>query len=142
MLANQVAVNILLDVVVTLDGAGADDGAATPGGAPITILVDRVQVRHSMNTEDHSAGQQRGTWHRLTKQDDEVVFEMKLPTVSTAGVLNLVKNNDLLRFTISAGAGNNITGDGLIADVERDYAGPSTLRLTLKRYGPDLWAWT
>ena len=134
------AVNILLDCTCSMTFSATDQGGGETFGGAVSFLADRITVQENINSADHSTSQDRVENHRLTKVGWEMTVETKLypqtpPTTFT--LLSSLRGNDLGFLTVtSTGAG--YSGPGLIIGLEVDYAGPSTLKFTLRSHGQAL----
>lgn len=144
MSALSSAINLLQDTVVSLCIPGDGDTGLKPSawGTPVTVLVDKVSVKDSIVTADHSAGQSGTPINRANKFDFEVTIDFKLfgKPASGNGITYTCRSGKQIRILINATqAATAILGEaveGIITEAGREYAGPSTLRVTIKPYGP------
>jgi len=133
----QSALSLLIDCACSMRFSAFDAGGGETYGTAVSFKADKVAVKKSISTADHSTGQDAWENHRITKYGYEVTVETKLyaqtpPTTYT--LLNGLQSNDLGWITVtSTGAG--FTARGVITSVEADYAGPSTLRFSLIAHG-------
>lgn len=126
-------VNILLDCTCTAKFVAVDAGGGEDfSGAATTFKMDKVSLKVTKTSADHSTAQDDVEFHRKTKNSWEVSCETKL---ANATLLAALKSNELARFTVTALTGLGFTVDALITDFEPEYAGPSTLKFTLKPRG-------
>jgi hypothetical protein len=142
-MAAGVAINILLDAVVTIQGTtGGDDGnpTRTLAATPITIEVNKVTVRNGRETSDHGTAQRAAQMHRTTKQPQEMTIETVLDKLAAAPLLGLLNSTAgvVVVVTITA-VGCSIDGAvAIVTSFDFDYDAPSTLRIELRQYGT-LW---
>lgn len=131
------AVNILLDCVCAMTFSASDLGGGETYSGSVSFKADKITVKETMSTSDHSTAQDRITNNRINKVDWDITVETKLypqTAPSTFSLLDALRSNDLGKLVvISTGAG--VTGEGIIGDVSVDYAGPSTLKFSLKAHG-------
>jgi hypothetical protein len=134
------ALNVLRDAVFTVIPGGADDGTWT-GTTAVTVLVDTVTVSQNSTLEDHSTAQNATPLNRITKIDWEVTIETKMSRTGSTGLENVLQANELVGFT-AIQAGTTVLDvsapKGIVSNVELNYAGPNTIRCTIKPYGDPL----
>ena len=126
-------VSLLLDCTISATFAAADAGGGETFANSTTFKVDKVGLKFNRSSADHSTGQDRVEFHRLTKEGWEATFETKL---ANATLLDRLYDNDLMKFTVSAATGIGFSNaEGLITGIEPEYAGPSTLKFSVKCRG-------
>lgn len=114
--------NILRDVVFTIEGGGLDDGTFSASGTPITVLLNNAEFSIAPATSDHRNGQQLLSKNRVDKKDMTIRVATMLKhanlrsdiaTVGSAGsVLTLYPGGvDDLIF----GTGGTLAADGTVA---------------------------
>jgi hypothetical protein len=134
------ALNVLRDCVFSIIPGGADDGQFDTQSA-VTILVDTVSVSQTNTLEDHSTAQSATPLNRITKIDWEVTVETKLSRTGSTGLENVLRLNELVGFTAIQTSSTAIDVQcpaGIVGNIELNYAGPNTIRFTLKPYGQPL----
>lgn len=132
----DVAVNLLLDCVVSITPGGADDGAITVG-SPITVLCDEVEITPETQTEEHSTGQQAVSWERTRKDTFSIEIRTKL-LGSHSALLAALDANRLFRVTVTTGAAVGFVADCILKGKPRTYGIPSMLRISFGPYGTAL----
>lgn len=142
MTGNNPAINILSDVVVTIQGTtGGDNGnpSRTLAGSPLTFKADKITVDSSFSTADHSTAQSGAEFHRITKKPQSIKVETKLEKATGAALMALLSSTAgaVVSFTITATGATMTSCIGLVADLQWEYAGPSTLSFGLKQYGTE-----
>lgn len=134
------AVNLLLDCVCSIKFSSTDSGGGESFGTALSFKADTVTVQETTQTSDHSTAQDRVENHRVTKTGWTITVETKLypqTAPSTYSLLSSLRSNDLAQMIVtSTGAG--VTGSGVLTDIAVNYAGPSTLKFTLKSHGTPL----
>lgn len=134
------AVNILLDCVCSMTFSATDAGGGETYSGSVSFKADKVTVNESTSTADHSTAQDRVENHRVNKTGWEVTVETMLypqTAPSTFSLLTSLRANDLGKLIVTC-TGAGVTAQGVITGVEVDYAGPSTLRFSLKAHGTAL----
>jgi len=134
------AVNILLDCICSMQFSATDQGGGENYSNTVSFKADKVSVKETATTSDHSTAQDRVENHRIGKFGWEITVETKLyPQIgsSTYSLLNGLRGNDLGKLTVTC-TGAGVIGSGVITDVSVDYAGPSTLKFALKAHGAAL----
>jgi hypothetical protein len=132
--------NVLRDAVFSVIPGGADDGTFT-GSTPLVIKVDTVTISQNSTLEDHSTAQDATPLNRITKIDWEVTVETKMSRAGATGVENTIAVNELIGFEAIQAGSTTLDLEcpkGIVSSVEFAYAGPNTLRFTLKPYGDPL----
>jgi hypothetical protein len=123
--------------------SAVDQGGGETYGGAISFKADKVSPKKSIATSDHSTAQDQWENHRVTKYGWEVTVETKLyaqTAPSTYSLLAALQSNDLGKIVVTA-TGAGVIASGVITNVDVDYAGPSTLRFTLKSHGSAIvWA--
>jgi len=140
------AINILLDVVFTIQGTTGGDNGVTSGrstsGSAVTFKADRVSIAGIQRTlADHSTAQDGPELNRVTKEPQSATIETKVEKKASAPLKGLLASSAgvVVIFTATA-TGSVVTAQyAIVENVEWDYDGPSTLRFTLRQYGT---AWT
>lgn len=136
---NPAAINILNDVVFTFEGTtGGDDGnpTRTGTGSPVTFKADTVKYSGNRTLADHGTAQQAVEFNRITKTPESLTVETKLEKKANAALLSALLGTSGVVGNITATAtGASIDGVGIVESFEFDYAGPSTLRFTMRQYG-------
>lgn len=131
------AVNILQDCTCSISFSANDVGGGETYSGAVSFKADKISVKETVSSADHSTGQDEVENHRKTKSSWEITVETKLypqTPPSTYALLTALRSNDLGKLTVtSTGAG--VVGEGLIMGVNVDYAGPSTLQFSLKSHG-------
>ncbi len=135
-----VAVNILLDCTFSVSFSATDNGGGETFAGGGTYKMDKVTYKYSKDTADHGTGQDEVEFHRKNKTKWEIVFETKLiaGATSSTSLLYLLQTNELMCFVATALTGTTLTlttPGALIVDIDADYAGPSTLKVTVKSRG-------
>ncbi|MBZ4712412.1 hypothetical protein ERJ98_10765, partial [Bifidobacterium longum subsp. longum] len=90
MVGNSSAVNILLDVLMTIQGTtGGDDGnpTRTATGSPLTIKVDKIKVSQGKTVADHGTAQNAAEFNRTKKLPESLRIETKLEKKASAALL-------------------------------------------------------
>ena len=134
------ALNVLRDCIFSVIPGGSDGGTFT-AASPVTILVDTVSISQHNQLEDHSTAQQATPVMRITKVDWEVTVETKLSRTGASGLENVLRLNELVGFTaVQTGtqALDVQCPQGIVSSIELNYAGPNTIRFTIKPYGQPL----
>lgn len=134
------ALNVLRDCIFAVIPGGADDGVFNPQ-PPVVIEVDTVSVSQTNVLEDHSTAQHGTPMNRITKFDWEVTVETKMQRTGSTGLENVLRLNELVGFSAIQTASTAIDVQcpaGIVGSVELAYAGPNTIRFTLKPYGVPL----
>jgi hypothetical protein len=140
MPATNAAVNILLDCSCSMQFAASDLGGGETYSGTVSFKADKISVKETASTSDHSTAQDRVENHRLTKFGWEITVETKLAPQtgpSTFSLLTSLRSNDLGKLIVTC-AGAGVVASGVITDVSAEYAGPSTLKFTLKSHGTPL----
>jgi hypothetical protein len=137
----------LSDVIFTIRGTtGGDDGnpVRTPAGTgAITVKFDRISFVSTEAIDDHASGQDVVDFMRGHRVSQTLTVETKLQKKAAAELADLLFSEDgvVLIFTATAtgcSIGTQTTpsvGGARVESKEFDYAGPSTLRFTLRNYG-------
>lgn len=134
------ATNVLRDCVFSVIPGGADTGEFTTGSA-LTFLVDTVSITQTNTIEDHSTAQNATPLNRITKLDWEISVETKMSRTGAVGLESVLVVNELVGFTAIQSGSQTIdvqAAKGIVSSVELHYAGPNTLRFTIKPYGDPL----
>jgi hypothetical protein len=131
---NGQAVNILLDATCSMQFSLTDQGGGESFSNTISFKADKVTVRESVSSSNHATNQDPVAAHRKGQIDWEINVETKL---YNSTLLGQVRGNDLGRMIVTV-PGFGVDGRGLITDVEVDYAGPSTIKWTIKAHGTAL----
>lgn len=132
-----IAVSILLECTCSIKAGGADSVTSPTWGSAVIFTADKVTCRRTVDEADHSGGQDAEEFPRFVKGRNEVTVECKF---SNPDLIDLLQDNDVAQLTIA----NSRTGMGmdplacLITGYEPEYAGPSTLRFTLKSRGQQI----
>ena len=132
--------NVLRDCIVSVIPCGADTGTYT-SGSPVTVAVDTVSVSQTNNLEDHSTAQNATPLMRVTKQDWEVTIETKQNRFGSTGLENVLRLNELVGFSVVQTSSTSLDvycPVGIVSSVELNYAGPNTIKVTIKPYGQPL----
>lgn len=140
MTTGSSAIDLLLDVVFTMDGTtGGDNGTLTRTAAasPVTFLADKVSLSNKRTLADHSVAQQSAPIMRTTKITPSMTIETKLEKKTGAALLALLisANGVIVNITATAVGCNITTSPFIVESYEADYAGPSTLKIVLQPYG-------
>lgn len=126
-------VNILLDCTITATFAAADLGGGETFTNSTTFKADKVSVKITTSTADHSTAQDTTEFHRITKRAWEVTVETKL---ADSVLFSRIGTNALATLSVTAATGLGLSGMvGVITSIEPEYSGPSTLKFTLKPRG-------
>lgn len=139
----SVGVSLLEDVAATIAISTANDGlpeASAAYGNAYTIAVNKISPSASINTADHSSGQDFDEWHRVTKRAGscEIEFMYGPQGGTNTNLVASLSVGQRAKLVITAGLGTFVGGGivrGLITDVAIDFAGPSTCKITLKPTG-------
>ena len=144
MQTGNAAVNILLDVALTIQATtGGDDGTASgrsTSGSAVTFLADKMTVKAARQLQDHSAGGDTAEFMRTQKISYTATVETKLAKKASAALLGglLGATGIIVQFTATA-TGAVVSGTAIVEDIEMGYDIPSTLKFTMRGYGS---AWT
>jgi len=136
----QAAVSLLLDCQCSILFSASDQGGGESYSGAVSFKADKVTVKESISSADHSTGQDTVENYRKGKISWEISVETKLyPQTgpSTYTLLQSLRANDLGKLIVTC-TGAGVTGQGLIENVEVDYAGPSTLKFGIKAHGSPL----
>lgn len=136
----QSALNILQDCICSIQFSPTDLGGGETYGSAISFKADKITAKKSISTADHSTAQDQWENHRITKYGFEITVETKLyaqTPPNTYTLLSSLEANDLAKITVT-GNGAGFTASGVIGNVDTDYAGPSTLRFSIKAHGAPL----
>lgn len=137
----SVATNILLDCSLTIGFSLADLGGGETFGSPVTYKMDKATYKVGKHIADHNSGQDAVEFRRSSKKYWELTLEFKLYAGGTAttSLLYLAQTNELAVFTITSLTGISLglsaAPGGIIESVEPEYAGPSTLKITIGSRG-------
>ena len=134
------ATNVLRDCVFSIIPGGADDGQFNSQSA-VTFLVDTVTISQTNTLEDHSTAQHATPLNRVTKIDWEITVETKFSRTGSVGLENVLAQNELIGFTAIQSGSQTIdvqAPSGIVSNIELNYAGPNTIRFTIKPYGDPL----
>lgn len=126
------ATNILTECTCSIKFSATDLGGGEVYSEVITFKADTVTVRESITTADHSTAQDQFEMHRMTKATWDVDVETKLYNSS---LLAALRSNALAEIIVTAPTGLGVDAKGIITGVEASYAGPSTMKFSLKCHG-------
>jgi hypothetical protein len=126
------AVSVLLDCTVSMTFSPTDLGGGEVYGSLRTFKVDKVSINENAGSSNHATAQDRTANNRHTGNDWEITCETKLYDPTLHGLL---KNNDCGKMTVTAPTGLGCVGAGIIVGLGWEYAGPSTIKWTIKAHG-------
>lgn len=130
------AANILIDCTCTMKFSATDLGTGSESfSGPISFKADKITVKESVTSADHSTNQDDVAFHRKNKTDWEIDVETKL---YSSTLLAALRANALGEIIVTAPDGMGVDGQGLIMGLDVDYAGPSTMKWSLKARGAAL----
>ena len=132
----EAAVSLLEDTVATLSytvGTG-DTGVVSTFATTTLVNIDKASVKRSMNTADHSGGQNPEEIHRGTKFTTSTDLELKLYVDAIMPVLRVGLQIQLVTVATMNAHTITVTVTGIITDVDLEFAGPSTMKLSMKPY--------
>jgi hypothetical protein len=130
-----VAVNILLDCSFTISFSSVDSGGGESFSGSISFQADKITIKDSVNSTDHSTAQDKVANYRQTKNDWEMTVETKF---ASATLLSSLKANAVAKIIATAPTGLAVTAIGLITEASPDYSAPSTLKFGLKAHATAL----
>lgn len=125
------------DVIATIEGGGADDGAFTGTGAPITVCLDELTIDNQNTLADLSCGQTAMEWHRKRKQSFDLSFKFRVESDSfdTGKLAKCIWDNDLFRVIATVYSGRTLTYIGVIEGAPISSDDGLTMTVKLKPYG-------
>lgn len=132
----EAGVNLLQGTVGTLNyqaGVG-DTGVLSTFATAVIINLDKVSIKRSATTADHGGGQNPEEIHRINKYVTQVDVEMKLYADATAPLfipglqVQIVVVGTVGAHTVT------VTVQGIITDLDIEFAGPSTYKFSMKPY--------
>lgn len=135
------SIGILQDAVFTLQGTtGGDDGVTTGrtlSGTAVTFKADKVSLQASRSLADYGTNQDEAELNRSNKQPQTVTVETKLEKKANAPLLTALLGTTgvVVQITATATGANIGASYAIVESFEWEYAGPSTLRFTLRQYG-------
>lgn len=142
------SIGILQDAVFTIQGTTLGDNGnpvRTLAGSPLTFKADKVTYSREHKSADHGTNQDEVPLNRDTKVIQTVVIETGLEKAANAPLASLLNASNVNGRVVAFGAtatgasvGTQTTptiGGAKVDKVEWDYAGPSTLKITLSNYG-------
>jgi len=127
-----VGVNILQDCTVTATFSAADLGGGEVFSGSQSFKVDKISLKETESTADHSTAQDAVEFHRSNKGSWQCDIETKL---HAPALLAAIRNNSLMTIIVTAPNGLGFTAVGLITGRDFEYAGPSTMKWTLMPRG-------
>jgi len=130
-----VAVNILLDCAFTIAFAPVDQGGGETYSGSLSFQADKVTIKNSVTSTDHSTAQDRVANFRQTKNEWTIDVETKF---ASATLLSSLISNACARIIATAPSGLAVTALGLITEASPDYAAPSTFKFGIKAHGTAL----
>lgn len=132
------AISLLQDTVVTFYAGSepvGDTGVLQPSwGSGTTAYIDKMTVKQTMSTADHSAGQNPNPIYRATKYDYQTDVEMKLFDDSTQKAIFLGQQFKIVGVSTINSVTRTVTLLGIITDIEEEHGTPSTWKFTMKPY--------
>lgn len=130
---------VMDSVQVSVVPGGLDDGAFN-AGTEVDFGADTVSISRTVNTEDHSTGQDLVESHRTTKVTWQIDVETKLDSGGALLDALLPSTNQLIGVAVTGGTGTGITisGNGILTDLTINPGAPSTIKFSVKPYGTDL----
>ena len=127
--------NLLEDTVCTffIPGTG-DTGVVATWGSGFIANVDKINVKETGTTADHSGGQTGYPITRFNKIDSEVSVELKLFVEANTILFRARNQFKMTGVATLAGAAVTITYTGIITDSEFEISGPGTVKFSAKPY--------
>jgi hypothetical protein len=111
-----------------------DTGVLSTFATSVIVNVDKISIKRTMTTADHSGGQNPEEINRATKFTGSADVELKLyvdanPTIFKVGL------QVQLAVVATIGADSlTVTLQGIITDADPEFSGPSTFKITIKPY--------
>lgn len=134
----EVGVSLLEDcqgaVTLSYQAGVGDTGVLSTFATSVIVNVDKISIKRSMNSADHSGGQNPEEIHRATKFTGSADVEMKLYVDANAGIF--AAGLQVKLTTVATIGSHNVTAtlQGILTDVDIEIAGPSTFKLSIKPY--------
>jgi len=132
----EAAASLLEDVVGTVSytaGTG-DTGVLSTYATSIIVNLDKVTIKRSMDNSDHSGGQNPEKIMRGTKFDTQTDIDLKFYVDANTAVF-LPGLQVKFAAVVTIGEHNvAVTIFGIITDIDNEFAGPSTMKISIKPY--------
>src|SRR6185312_9611763 len=134
--AFESAVSALQDTLCTFYIPNVGDTGVLPDdwGAGVVCYIDKVNIKSSINTADHSAGQNPYPINRATKGDGQLDIEFKYVVSPWQLSFQAPRQIKMVQLSTINSVSKTVTITGIITDVENEIAGPSTYKVTVKPY--------